>query len=253
MSRRATGSTLVAPHGERADQAYDRLLALIVRGRLASGTRVTEAALALELGMSRTPVRSALDRLTQERFVVPASAGLRVELVVAPLTEADIRELWTVMAALEGAAALGLDDMARTALRRLASAMRATNDELARLTRKRSRPTDRIGDLMAHFHMLFMDTCAGPRLRTLHASVLPHVQRYEWAYHPTHDYEPSIAEHATICQKIESGDHKRLRTLIESHWTCGMERRLEQTRTAVAAISPPRSAISARWPIGRRS
>jgi DNA-binding GntR family transcriptional regulator len=194
---------------------------------------VTEAALALQLGMSRTPVRTALDRLTQERFVVPASAGLRVELLVAPLTDADIRELWALMGALEGAAAAGLDDIARTTLRRLASDMLATNDELARLSRKRTRlrPMERIGELMAHFHVLFMDACAGPRLRTLHASALPHVQRYEWAYHLVHDYELSIAEHAAICRKIESGDHKRVRSLIELHWANGMRRRLEQART----------------------
>jgi DNA-binding GntR family transcriptional regulator len=230
MSRRGPGSADAVPHGERSDQAYERLLALIVRGRLAPGARVTEAALALQLGMSRTPVRAAFDRLTRERFVVPASGGLRVELLVAPLADADIRELWTLMGALEGAAAAGLDDIARTTLRRLAFDMRATNDELARLTRRRVRPTDRIGELMAHFHVLFMDACGGPRLRTIHASVLPHVQRYEWAYDSVHDYELSIAEHAAICRKIESGDHQRVRGLIELHWANGMRRRLEQAR-----------------------
>jgi DNA-binding GntR family transcriptional regulator len=236
MSRHRLLSAHVAPHGERAGRAYDRLLALIVRGRLAPGARVQEAALALQLGVSRTPIRAALDRLARERFVVPASMGLRVELIVAPLTDADIRELWTLMGAIEGATALALDDVAPTTRRRLAAEMRATNDELAHLTLKPARQTDRIGEIMARFHVLFMEACAGPRLRTLHASILPHVQRYEWAFHAAHDYEPSIAEHAAICRKIESGDPKRLRAHIESHWANGMQRRLEQARRATVRL-----------------
>jgi DNA-binding GntR family transcriptional regulator len=227
VSRRQRGSE-PAPHGERVDQTYERLRELIVRNRLKPGTRVGEAALALRFGVSRTPIRAALDRLALERFLVPSSAGLRVALVVAPLTDADVHELWMLMGALEGAAVLGLHELGRNALRRLSEAMRATNEELTAVSRRRVRDTDRIGELMAQFHVLFMDACAGPRLRALHESVLPHVQRYEWAYDDLHDYEPSVTEHRAICDAVESGAPGPTRRLIEQHWTDGMRRRLAQ-------------------------
>ena len=240
MSRHPRGSADPAPHGERADHTYERLRDGIVRGRFAPGARLTEAGLALRLGVSRTPIRAALDRLAHERFVVPSSAGLRLELVVAPLTDSDVREVWTVIGALEAAAAYGVNDLGRNALRELAATMTALNDALAKLARQRTRQTDRIGELMARFHVCFIERCGGPRLQALHASVLPHVQRYEWAYDAVHDYERSVDEHRAICAAIASGDAERLRGAIERHWQKGMHRRLEEQarhKTSAALIS----------------
>src|ERR671917_2741122 len=83
---------------------YDKVRALIVRGRLLPGTRVTEADVAKELGGSRTPAREALRRLQQERLLVPtgASDGAKVRLAVAPMTAAEARELYTAAGAPAG-------------------------------------------------------------------------------------------------------------------------------------------------------
>jgi GntR family transcriptional regulator of vanillate catabolism len=228
MSRQAPQRSDPTPHGERTDNTYVRLREAIVRGHLPAGARITEAALALRLGVSRTPVRTALDRLAQERFLVPSTIGLRIELAVAPLTQSDVRELWTLMGALEGAAAAGMHDLGRNALHDLAANMSATNDALALLVRKRVRDTDRIGELMARFHVQFVERCGGPRILALHQSVLPHVQRYEWAFDSVHDYAPSTQEHRAICNAIHSIDVDRVRRLVEQHWQRGMHRRLEQ-------------------------
>jgi DNA-binding GntR family transcriptional regulator len=228
MSRGRHAAATPAPHGIRVDRTYERLRDAIVRGRLAPGTRVTEAALAERFGVSRTPIRAALDRLAQERFVVAASAGLRIELVVAPLTSDDVRELWSVIGALEGAAADGVNNLGRYALHALAAAMSAINDELAQLAQRKARDTDRLGELMARFHLEFIERCGGPRIRALHASVLPHVQRYEWAFDAVHDYAPSVIEHRAICEAIRSTDAVKVRRAIEQHWANGMQRRLGQ-------------------------
>src|SRR3546814_16679574 len=52
-----------------ADQAYEGLLAAIGEGRLRPGDRVRETALAAELGISRTPIRQALQRLARDGLV----------------------------------------------------------------------------------------------------------------------------------------------------------------------------------------
>src|SRR6185437_11004753 len=51
------------------ERAYEEIRRLIVSGRLAAGTFLTERQLAAQLGMSKTPVRSALERLETEGFV----------------------------------------------------------------------------------------------------------------------------------------------------------------------------------------
>src|SRR5947209_20367830 len=64
-----------APHGSRPDQVYARLRGLIVNGLLAPGNRIVETEIATRLGVSRTPVREALQRLLQEGYVIDTPGG----------------------------------------------------------------------------------------------------------------------------------------------------------------------------------
>ena len=66
-SRREVGE---APPPSLTDRAYRALEELIVTLRLAPGSVLSEAALVAELGIGRTPVREALQRLAREGLVV---------------------------------------------------------------------------------------------------------------------------------------------------------------------------------------
>lgn len=84
------------------DQAYDKLLELIVAGRIAPGQPISERQIAAELGFGRTPVREAMRSLAQHGLldVQPARGTF-----VASITEEQLRELYEVRFALEGEAA----------------------------------------------------------------------------------------------------------------------------------------------------
>jgi len=84
--------------GDRTAQAYKQLRDMIVHGRLAPGVRVIENDIAERLGVSRTPVRSALHRLEQEGYIVSAGWDNERRLLVAPMTEDDVRELFQIIA-----------------------------------------------------------------------------------------------------------------------------------------------------------
>ena len=51
------------------ERAYDEIKRLILTGELNPGTFLAERQLAARLGMSKTPVRSALERLESEGFI----------------------------------------------------------------------------------------------------------------------------------------------------------------------------------------
>jgi DNA-binding GntR family transcriptional regulator len=91
--------------GDRVTLAYNKLRELIVSGRLAPGSRIIETAVASRLGVSRTPVRAALQRLQQEGYVMIASPGQQSRMSVTPLTQDDARELFGMVSAVEGLAA----------------------------------------------------------------------------------------------------------------------------------------------------
>ena len=69
--RRGTAPRVIrlVPRHEVTSSAYRRLRDLIVAGRLAPGAPLVETELSERLGVSRTPVRAALQRLQQEGFV----------------------------------------------------------------------------------------------------------------------------------------------------------------------------------------
>ena len=83
----------------RVDQAYAEIRRRILDNYYAPGHHVLEQELAADLGMSRTPVREALVKLQNERFVqlIPRH-GMRV----VPLSIQELREVYdTVRSALE--------------------------------------------------------------------------------------------------------------------------------------------------------
>ena len=88
-----------------ADEVYRQMRDLIVALKLSPGTPLSESDLTLRLGVSRTPIREALQRLLQEGFAVINQIGTVSRMVVAPMTIGDMRELHAILAVLEGLAA----------------------------------------------------------------------------------------------------------------------------------------------------
>jgi len=68
MNRRATVQEL-APAPSLTDRAYAEIEEMIVTLRLAPGSAVSESELSELLGIGRTPIREALQRLARERLV----------------------------------------------------------------------------------------------------------------------------------------------------------------------------------------
>src|SRR5216110_1142384 len=129
---KTTGSLAGAPHGSRPDQVYARLRDLIVQGSLAPGSRIVETEIASRLGVSRTPVREALQRLQQEGFVMGSPGAQQSRLTVAPLTRDDVYELLNIVGALEGLGARGAALGSPTARRELVRDLKSLNAEFYR-------------------------------------------------------------------------------------------------------------------------
>ena len=84
--------------GSLRDEIVDRLRSLVVTGELAPGGRINESILSGELGVSRTPLREALLLLVGEGLVACEPAR---GFVASPLTVAQAREVFPILAALE--------------------------------------------------------------------------------------------------------------------------------------------------------
>ncbi|MGH9842605.1 MAG: GntR family transcriptional regulator [Blastocatellia bacterium] len=90
------------PKQSLVEQAYDELRKRILDNVYPPGHQALEAELALQLGISRTPVREALIRLEQEGLVeIIPRHGVRI----LPVSPAVMREIYEILTALESMAA----------------------------------------------------------------------------------------------------------------------------------------------------
>ena len=207
---------------------YDKVRSLIVRGRLLPGTRVTEADLANELKVSRTPAREALRRLQQERLLVPTGAhdGAKLRLAVASMTADEARELYAAAGALEGVVARNVKDLGEDQRRALAAELAKAEAAFRREATKRAPDWDQQFELHHAFHEVLRTWLGGPRLRQLLDGLRPHLDRYEYFYGPLHrsGFDATFEEHDAIVAAIESGRADAAERAVRANWFKGAER-----------------------------
>lgn len=242
--------------------AYPLLKDLIVRGRLAPGTPLVEAEAAQRLGISRTPVREALQRLRHDGLAVAAGGGARPRLVVAPMSREMVDELYLAMGALEGAAARTVARLAPKERIALANSLAERHAEFRHAAAAHATDWDELFERHDAFHRVLQEACAGPRIQALLDLLRPQVDRYEWLFAPLTgpDYSPTNAEHDAIVSAVREGTAAEVEGAVRANWFNGGERLARAIdldrgaalqRTGWEAITPAARAREKRKPGGR--
>ena len=211
-------------YGRRVDNRIaQRIRELIVEGALPPGTRVAEAAIAERLGVSRTPVRSALPALAGEGLLEPA--GKR-GYAVRNFTVEDSYRATEIRCVLEGYAAREL-------------AARDDRGEVVRQLRQTLREGDAIfakgyvvkddesayADMNGRFHDLIVDGARDPLLSDLIHRVysVPFVAPNVVAFKriPLEEIYPILTsgnhQHHAIVDAIEAGQSDLAESLMRGH------------------------------------
>lgn len=215
-----TTRTPAEPGRELVTRAYERLRELIVQGKLGPGVRLVEADLATRLGMSRTPLRMALFRLSQEGYVDALGEGRQARLAVAPLTQEDAIEIFAIVGGVEGIAArgaAGLPDAERAALVRRLREINAAMRDAAANGPVNATETIRLD---TEFHRAYVEAGAGRRLLNLFRTLKPQADRYIYLYYTTltAEIKVSTAEHDVIVESIAKGDAASAWRAVQENW-----------------------------------
>lgn len=198
----------------------------IVDGTLAPGDRLNEVHLAAALGVSRTPVREALNRLVAEGAV---EARPRFGYFVKPLTLAEFEPLYDIRPLLEPEALRMAGTPAPDALDRLEQ----INQRLLRAKTDVARIA-----LDDEWHLALIAGCPNPVLVDLIKTMMVRTRRYElaWMREAPHAGEAGDS-HATILR------HLRARRLGA---TCAaLKDNLCAAKPAIAAWLQAREAVQA--------
>lgn len=178
-------------------QVFARLREQIIGGALRPGERLVERELAQQLGVSRVPVREALQRLDQAGLVTRAHN--RAARVGVP-SEQDVLDTLEVRASLEPLAARlaaeRVDDPGRRALRAALSGARAAH---------RAGDSQAFASANASFHEALVKAAGN---RVLEDMIVQIRDRIRWLFGMTSEVEPSRmqAEHRAIYQAIATGE-----------------------------------------------
>lgn len=219
---------------DRSLHTYQQLRELIVHGRLAPGTRIVETDLADRLGVSRTPVRAALQRLQQEGYIRAPSSGRKSKPTVSPLTQEDAREIFHIVGEVEGLAARWAAEQADGPRAELVAELQRTNAAYLRMATTPGADPNELFALDTHFHRHYTEGGAGPRLLALHDAIKPQAERYIRLYIAvlTEEISTSVREHQVIVDAIAAGEPDSAQLAVQSNWRNAAVRLRKAIQTA---------------------
>lgn len=200
------------------EQVYEHLRAAIESGDLEPGTFLDQNRISTELGISRTPLRDALIQLDLEGFVeVLPRRGVRVRR----LTLDDVRHLYEVIGALEGAALLSARGaVAPEDTRR----MERLNEQMA--SALETAEFERYYSLNVAFHCVFLAWSDNEDLKRTVRVCRQRLYDFprERAFVPEWERR-SIEEHASLLELLCAGDLRAAADFLRDvHWSFEVQR-----------------------------
>ena len=186
------------------------LLEAIVAGELVPGARLLDQELAARFGVSRTPVREALQRLEDEGLVESAPGAYTR---VAPLDAQEARDAFPVVAALHGLAA-------RLAHGRVTESQRLRMRDANRALSLALRKHDASASIGADdaFHDVLIEASENAEIRRTLDRLMPRVRRLEYAQFGLLARRESVEEHDHILAACRKGTAQALQRLVEQNW-----------------------------------
>lgn len=181
------------------DQAYSMLEEMIVTLKLAPGAAVSEASLSEVLGIGRTPIREALQRLARERLVtILPRRGILV-------TEINVKSQLRLLEVRREVERL----VARSAARRALPEERARFAQIARIFRQSARTNDETTFMRVDRE--FNELCAKVARNEFAAgamALMHSLSRRFWYIHyqEAADMPATAKLHANIARAIAKGD-----------------------------------------------
>ena len=178
-----------------AELAVNALRTMIVDGRLKPGERINEVRLAAQLGISRTPLREALNRLAAEHAI----AGMpNVGYTVLPLTLDEFEQIYDLRPILDPEALRLAGPASKAQLRRL----RAIDERLAV-----ERDPHRALALDDAWHDELLASCPNRVLLEIIAGITMRTRRYELALmRETRSVVRATEDHGRIIAALNAND-----------------------------------------------
>jgi DNA-binding GntR family transcriptional regulator len=216
-------ASMRGPRKIKGPDVYALIRQAITSGRFVPGQRLSERELAVQYGVSRTPIREAFRHLIQEGLVVyKPNSGYRI----IPLSEETARHILLVRETLESMAA-------RLAVQRdpkgTAEALRVTLPKARRAYRE-----GQLSELITAnqgFHQALVESSGNPVLSAMYHTLQGYIGlmmsvSLSWPRRPVE----TIREHGEIIRALKSGDPDAAEKSVRRHVRSAYEGVLRNVR-----------------------
>lgn len=188
--------------------AYEQILQGILDGVYGPGECLKDTELAEGLGISRTPVREALQRLTQEHLLENRHGH---GFTVRPMESREAEETYPILWTIEGLAVTLLDGISDHRLKEL----EALNERLAESTGD----PDASLRIDSDWHALLVAAAGNARLAAVARSLRLVIMRYECAFmREKGRVAQSVNDHSDLIAELRKGDTSRAAAMLKEHW-----------------------------------
>ena len=198
------------------EKTFETLREEILSGALPKGENLTELALSTRLGVSRTPIRSAIRRLAEEGLVsiVPNRGA-----VVRGIDKNDLVDIYKIRIRLEGlASASCAKNITPEGLEKLRRSVELSEFYIAR------NDAENVKELDTEFHLAIYEASGNAQLQTILSDLHKKIKMYrKLSLSVAGRLENSIREHREILDAIEKGDSELADKLTSRHIELALE------------------------------
>ncbi len=195
----------------RTDEAYRVLKAEIMANRMPPGFQAMETELAEQMGISRTPIREAIIRLSEEGLVeMRRRRGIRV----LPISVTDMREIYDLLTLLEADCARRLTQAGLSKSQTI-----LLEDAVSEMEAALSRDAlDVWAQADDRFHRLHLEFVANRRLAKMIGQLLDQAHRVRmFTLHLRKKPTKSTKDHRAMVRALQKGDPENTSRLYTEH------------------------------------
>jgi DNA-binding GntR family transcriptional regulator len=199
------------PRATFASIVTERLRASIVNGTLEPGSQLSEVELATSFGVSRGPVREALQRLVQEGLL---NSEPHRGVFVPVLTDEDVHDVYLAREALESAAVRSIIASGSTA-----AASESLDRFVAQMQQaEASEDWETVGNVDLEFHVALVDATSSPRLKRMFSTVISETRLCLGVLTAADARDDLVEEHRLISEAIREGDTDKALVVLKEHF-----------------------------------
>ena len=191
------------------ERAYSQIQEWIIDGTLQPGEKINDVEIANAIHISRTPVREALQMLSQQGFLTMKPG------VATYVNESDPNELGKLLPPLAALQSLAAETAAACSDEKMIEELEALNDRFAKALQNQDYYTALKRDEL--FHKIIVDRCDNPYLSNMTEMLQAHVRKlfFQKAIILTMD---SVTEHRELLEALKNGNAKKASEIARENW-----------------------------------